>query len=205
MVPRRGAGAALMTAQERGQLGSDPDQTPGTMQPHIATARLRLTPATDADVDALWSLWKDPQVRLYLWDDIEIDRERARATIGDAAAVSEQGLGLWTITPAEPTGALMGCAALLPVGTSAEYYPAFAGAVEPLIALAPAFWGRGYALEALTTLIEYATGTLRLDRLVAVNDVPNAASDRLLQRLGFVSCAETDGPRYRLRHYTFAR
>ncbi len=99
----------------------------------------------------------------------------------------------------------MGCAALLPVGTSAEYYPPFAGAVEPLIALAPAFWGRGYAQEALTALIEYAIGTLRLDRLVAVNDVPNAASDRLLQRLGFVSCAETDGPRYRLRHYTFAR
>ena len=176
------------------------------MQPDFTTARLRLAPATDADVDALWTLWKDPQVRLYLWDDIEIDRERARATIGDAAAVAKQGLGLWTITPAESMGgALVGCAALLPVGTSAEDYPPFAGAVEPLIALSPACWGHGYAQEALAALIEYATETLRLERLVAVNDVPNAASDRLLQRLGFVSCAETDGPRYRLRHYTLAR
>src|SRR5688572_30476537 len=145
------------------------------MPPDFTTARLRLTPATAADLDALWNLWKDPLVRRFLWDDIEIDRERARATIGEAAAVSEQGLGLWVITPGDFSGALVGCAALLPVGTSADYYPPFAGAVEPLIALAPEFWRRGYAQEALTALLDYAIGTLRLERLVAVNDVPNAA------------------------------
>jgi [ribosomal protein S5]-alanine N-acetyltransferase len=175
------------------------------MPPDLTTARLRLTPATDADVDALWTLWKHPQVRRFLWDDIEIDRDRARATIGEAAAVAAQGLGLWIITPRDSPGTLVGCAALLPVGTSAEYYPPFAGAVEPLIALAPEHWRQGYAQETLAALIEYATATLHLERLVAVNDVPNAASDRLLQRLGFAACAETDGPRYRLRHYMLAR
>lgn len=175
------------------------------MQPDFTTARLRLEPASDEHLDALWTLWTDPLVRQFLWDDIPIERERAHDTIHEAAAVAPQGLGLWTIVLAEVPGELVGCAALLPVGASAQYYPPFAGAVEPLIALAPKYWRRGYAQEALTALIDYATNTLRLERLVAVNDVPNAASDRLLHRLGFVPCAETDGPRYRLRHYTFAR
>ena len=54
-------------------------------------------------------------------------------------------------------------------------------------------------------LIQYAMETLRLDRLVGVADAPNVASDRLLKRLGFVLCAETDGPRHRLRHHNFGQ
>ena len=54
------------------------------------------------------------------------------------------------------------------------------------------------------TMLRGRFDALRLERLVAVNDVPNAASDQLLQRLGFAACAETDGPRYRLRHYRLA-
>jgi RimJ/RimL family protein N-acetyltransferase len=172
------------------------------MQPRFVTARLRLAPAGDEDVDALWALWTDPQVRQFLWDDEIIDRERARSTVRDSAALASRGLGLWTIELADD-GALVGCAALVPVGTAADYFPTIAGAVEPLIALAPTHWGRGYASEALTTLVAYAADTLRLDRVVAVADVPNAASDRLLRRTGFVFCAETDGPRYRLRHYAY--
>jgi RimJ/RimL family protein N-acetyltransferase len=62
-----------------------------------------------------------------------------------------------------------------------------------------------HASETLTALVEYATEGLQLDRLVGVTDVPNIASDRLLRRVGFVVCAETDGPRHRLRHYRLER
>jgi ribosomal-protein-alanine N-acetyltransferase len=172
------------------------------MQPRFVTARLRLTPAGDEDMDALWALWTEPLVRQFLWDDLVIERDRARETVRESAALAPQGLGLWTMTLATD-GALVGCAALTPVGSAAEFYPPCAGAIEPLIALAPGHWHRGYAHEALTTLIAYATDTLQLDRIVAVTDAPNDASDRLLQRTGFVWCAETDGPRYRLRHYTY--
>ena len=172
------------------------------MLPSFTTARLCLTPATDADLDALWALWRDPLVRRYLWDDAEIERERVLEALQGAAALAPRGLGLWTIALADDSGAFIGCAALLPVGASAEYYPPLAGAIEPLIALAPEFWHRAYAQEALAPLIEHAIDTLRLDRLVAVADAPNDASLALLRRLGFVFRAETDGPRYRLRHFT---
>lgn len=141
--------------------------------------------------------------RQFLWDDVVLERERARETIRDFRAFTTQGLGLWTIVQRERSGLMVGCAALTGVGAAAQYYPPIAGAVEPLVALAPAFWHGGYASEVLTLLVEYASNTLHLDRLVAVTDVPNTASDRPLERVGFVSCAITDGPRHRLRHYSF--
>jgi RimJ/RimL family protein N-acetyltransferase len=73
--------------------------------------------------------------------------------------------------------------------------------VEPLAAFAPATWHRGYATEALEVVIAHAFDSLGLQVLAAVIDAPNAASDRLVRRLGFQVTGETDGPRYRLRTY----
>jgi len=188
-------------AQSRG-VGPQP---PNPMQPILDTARLRLRPAGEEDIQELWALWTEPQVRQFLWDDVVIDCDRARETIHDFEAVAAQGLGLWTIVRRDDSAGLVGCAALTRVGTAAQYYPPIAGAVEPLVALARRFWHRGYGTETLTVLVEYATETLLLERLVGVTDVPNIASDRLLRRVGFVRCAETDGPRHRLRHYSLER
>lgn len=175
------------------------------MQPILTTARLRLIPAAVNDLDELWALWTEPQVRQFLWDDVAIRRDEAHKTIRDFEALAAQGLGLWTILQRETPGRLVGCGAQTRVGTAAQYYPPIAGAIEPLVALAPRFWHRGYASETLTALVEYATESLRADRLVGVTDVPNIASDRLFRRVGFVVCAETDGPRHRLRHYRLER
>jgi ribosomal-protein-alanine N-acetyltransferase len=175
------------------------------MQPILNTARLRLTPADVHDLEELWALWTEPQVRQFLWDDVAIQRDEAQKAIRDFEALAAQGLGLWTILQRETSGGLVGCAALTRVGTAAQYYPLIAGAVEPLVALAPRFWHQGYAVETLTALVEYATGSLQLDRLVGVTDVPNIASDRLLRKVGSVLCAETDGPHHRLRHYRLER
>jgi ribosomal-protein-alanine N-acetyltransferase len=172
------------------------------MQLILDTARLRLRPVAEEDLEELWALWTEPQVRQFLWDDVVIERNQARKTIRDFEALAAEGLGLWTIAQRETAGGLIGCAGLTRVSTAAQYYPSISGTVEPLIALAPKWWHQGYALETLTVLVEYARNTLRLDRLVGVADVPNVASDRLLRRVGFVLCAETDGPRHHLRHYS---
>ena len=46
-------------------------------------------------------------------------------------------------------------------------------------------WGNGYASEAVRRLLEYLFQELDLHRVVADCDVANAASIRLLERLGF--------------------
>lgn len=178
------------------------------MQRVLSTARLSLRPATLGDVDTLWALWTDPAVRKYLWDDREISRAEAATTLAECCALGAQGLGLWLLesaTPARPTSfaaeSLFGCAGLLPVSTAAEYDPRLAGLVEPLVALAPSAWGRGYAAEALAELLRHAASELGLERLAGVTDVPNVASDLMLRRAGFQVIGEVPGPRYRLRTY----
>jgi RimJ/RimL family protein N-acetyltransferase len=76
-----------------------------------------------------------------------------------------------------------------------------AGAVEVLAAFDPGVWGRGYATEALETVIDYAFGALRLPRVMAVVDGPNDASHRLVERLGFTATGTGEGPRYRFTSY----
>jgi RimJ/RimL family protein N-acetyltransferase len=47
-------------------------------------------------------------------------------------------------------------------------------------------WGQGYATEAAGTLLEWAFGTLDLNRVQAETDTRNAGSARVLEKLGFV-------------------
>lgn len=52
-------------------------------------------------------------------------------------------------------------------------------------ALLPAYAGKGYAYEAAEAVLQYAQNHLHLQRLVAITLVDNAASLKLLQKLGF--------------------
>ena len=58
------------------------------------------------------------------------------------------------------------------------------GAVELGYWIARPFWGRGYAFEAATAVIDIAR-TLRLQRLVGSYFLDNPASGRVLEKLGF--------------------
>jgi ribosomal-protein-alanine N-acetyltransferase len=171
------------------------------MLPELSSARLRLSPATSADADTLWTLWTDPLVRQFLFDDIAIARQRASEILADFLALAERGLGLWLIqtrTGDDP----IGCVALAPISTVAEYEPRLAELIEILIAQAPTAWHQGYALEAMSTVLNYAFGPLRLAQVVAAADEPNVASHRLLARLGFELFSACPGPRYSMRTYT---
>jgi len=48
-----------------------------------------------------------------------------------------------------------------------------------------AWWGNGYALEAMRAVVDHAFGVLPIDRLGARLHAGNAACARLLERLGF--------------------
>lgn len=51
--------------------------------------------------------------------------------------------------------------------------------------LSPAHWGHGYATEAATALVEFGFGDLGLERIRANCNAENAASIRVLEKLGF--------------------
>jgi RimJ/RimL family protein N-acetyltransferase len=51
--------------------------------------------------------------------------------------------------------------------------------------LGVAYWGRGFATEAVRALIDYAFGDLELDTLISGARVNNPASRRVLEKCGF--------------------
>ena len=51
--------------------------------------------------------------------------------------------------------------------------------------LRPQFWGKGYAVEAASAAIDYAFSVLHADALFAGHNPNNAASAKVLRKLGF--------------------
>lgn len=51
-------------------------------------------------------------------------------------------------------------------------------------AIAPRYWGHGYAYEAAAAVVAYARDVLRLGRLLGITNPDNAASNALLKKLG---------------------
>ena len=171
------------------------------MVPILATPRLRLRPATTDDIDALWQLLTLPEVRLYLCDNVILPRAFVVGLLDRAAAAAPHGLGLglWV---AERAGAMIGLAALQTVPpVLTDLIPGLQDEIEPTIALAPQHWGQGLASEALAALLRHGFATLALPHITAIADVPNTASDHMLNRAGFRRTGEHQGVKYRVRTY----
>ncbi|HVL77370.1 MAG TPA: GNAT family N-acetyltransferase, partial [Noviherbaspirillum sp.] len=149
-------------------------------------------------------LWSELQVRRFLFDDQPVSMDVARATLNICLSRRETGTGLWVLRLAD-NGAPVGCAGLNPAAASTSHEPRLAGLLEPLAALHPEHWHRGYAIEALDALLRHAFETLGQERVGAANDLPNLASARMLERLGFVPIGKVQGPRYRMRTYILTR
>lgn len=178
------------------------------MLPELRTSRLRLRPAAGAHVPALWEIWRDPLVRRFLFDDVEISVERAAEIVASARMFAPDGLGLWVIarTADGDDAPIIGCVGLVPVGEAGEHLPPLAGGVEPLVVVRPDAWRHGFATEALAEVLRWAfASSPERDAVVAAVDVPNESSHRLLERLGFEPVAEGTGPRLPLRGYRLTR
>lgn len=52
-------------------------------------------------------------------------------------------------------------------------------------AFLPQFWGKGYAYESASAVMEYGKESFGLTRLVAITSAENYVSARLLEKLGF--------------------
>ena len=153
------------------------DATPLSV-PTLASARLRLRPYRDSDVEALFALYSDPAVMRYWSFPPWTAMEQARAYFVRAAAHASDGLALpWAIADAADD-VLIGTATLHSLRPDQ-------GRAEIGYALATERQGRGLASEALRTMLAHAFGALGLRRLEADVDPRNAASCRLLVALGF--------------------
>ena len=152
----------------------------------LLTARLRLHPAHLADLDSLHALWVTPDVRRYLWDDQIISRDLAAATLESCiTSFGQHGYGLWIVRRIESSDAIGFCGLRSAVSDDPEL----------LYGLARLHWGQGLATEAAAAVVRHAFEALDVERIRALTDVPNVASEAVMRRLGmtFEGRAQVNG------------
>jgi [ribosomal protein S5]-alanine N-acetyltransferase len=147
--------------------------------PTLHTARLRLRPFTDADAGALFALQSNADVLRY-WDSPPwTDRARADRFIAVCREMEQEGTGARLAMDLASDGAFIGWCTL------ARWNPDHRSASMGYC-LEQAAWGHGYATEAAHAVLQRAFDTLDLNRVQAEADTRNAASARVLEKLGFV-------------------
>lgn len=164
------------------------------MQPRLTTQRLALTPLTAEDGPQLAVIFAGAGVRRYLFDNDDVSPETVTTIVADNMRRATEGLGLWLIAA---DGAVIGCIGLHRVlPSTVKAFPPLDGEIELAIALMEDHWGAGYASEALTTALTYASDILHARRIVVLIHVPNERSHALFQRCGFKEIGSCQGSLY---------
>lgn len=141
----------------------------------LRTARLEIRPFTEADVDAAHRVYGDAEVMRWVGEGRPVTREETAAMLrGYVEHQAEHGYAFWAVVE-RGTGELIGDAGL----EHTEH------GLELGYTLARPAWGRGLATEAARAVVDAARGPLRRDRLVALADVQNPGSARVLEKVGF--------------------
>lgn len=147
--------------------------------PALRTARLLLRPFTSADADALFALHSNAHVLRY-WDAPPwSERARAERFIAACVRMEEEGSGARLAMDRVADKSFIGWCSLT------RWNPEFRSASMGYC-LDDVAWGHGYATEAGRALLQWAFDTLDLNRVQAETDTRNAASARVLEKLGFV-------------------
>jgi RimJ/RimL family protein N-acetyltransferase len=143
----------------------------------LETARLILRVQQAGDVPALIDLWLDPQVMRYMGgprDRARLQPEFERVTQHPYADPYD----LWPVIE-KSTGQLVGHCGLLQKEVEG------ANEIELVYLMAAAVWGKGYATEIGQALVRYAFIELGVNRLIALIEPDNQASERVAIKLGF--------------------
>jgi [ribosomal protein S5]-alanine N-acetyltransferase len=158
----------------------------------LESERLLFRSHVAADVDAFCAMEDDAEVRRYVGGSPRT-REAAEQRFRERAMQPvEDRLAMWA-TVLKADGRYIGRCGL---------YPKFreegrvAGEAVLGFYLAREFWGQGFASEAGRAFVEFGFDELKLERIVTAVQVENAASIRVLEKLGFVIAShEKVGPR----------
>ena len=144
------------------------------MQP-IQTARLRLRPFEDADEEAAFGFFGDPEVMRYSLNGVHTSRKQTEECILTNMHRQERtGYSIWAVIE-HSSGDLIGMCGLAEFrhgseGTDLAYH------------LRRDRWRKAYASEAGLGTVEHAFTALRIDRLFGLVEPANVASARVLEK-----------------------
>jgi aminoglycoside 6'-N-acetyltransferase len=147
----------------------------------LETPRLLLRNFCDDDIEPFMAYRNDPQVYRYQGWAVPFDRMAALKFINSMKRAIPGVEDIWFQFALEHKAAhqMIGDVGFL---TRSGHYKdqAVLG-----FTLARPYWGQGFANEAVRAVINFLFAELKLHRIQADCDAENAASSRLLERLGF--------------------
>ena len=145
----------------------------------LYTPRLGFRHWSDLDRALAMGLWGDPEVTRLFGGPFSASDIEGRLT-REINHQESLGVQYWPIFLLD-SGEFVGCCGLRPYASAEP-----GGTVYELgFHLRPEFWGRGLALEAAHAVVDHAFDTLSATSLFAGHHPDNAASARLLKKLGF--------------------
>lgn len=151
------------------------------MKIHLETERFLLRDLLATDAQDMFELDSDPEVHKYLGNKPVQSIETILEVIQHVRQQYEtNGVGRWAVIE-KATNAWVGWSGLKyeqRITDGSRYY-------DVGYRLKRAFWGKGIATETAQACIQYGFEQLNLDVLNAVAHVDNAASNRVLQKVGF--------------------
>lgn len=164
----------------------------------IQTDRLDLRSATPGDAPLLLELFSQPEVLRYLNAGPEWTIDRARQAVENRRKLEAEHGFAQLIVRKKETGEFIGNAGLHPILGTSE--------VELLYHFLPSAWGKGYATEAATALLDYGFRVVRLEKIIAVCIPQNVGSWRVMEKAGmrYVGLASFFG-RHRVKRYVAER
>jgi [ribosomal protein S5]-alanine N-acetyltransferase len=152
-------------------------QSPAPGRTVLETPRLVLRELTQDDAPFALRLVNEPSWLRFIGDRGVRTLEDARRYLADGpiASYARNGFGLWAVVPRGAPAPLGMCGLI-----RRESLPD----VDVGFAFLPETWGRGLATESAAAVLDHARDRLGVRRVLAITDPENAASIRVLERIG---------------------
>jgi RimJ/RimL family protein N-acetyltransferase len=148
----------------------------------LQTPRLIIRRFRSEDWPDLHQLQGDPEATKFLggfWSE-----DKTREVTMRIAMAYETNPWEWLAVADRATDRVLGACWLGPLNPKWCTALGWGSQIELGYRYAKQYWGKGYATEAGRAMLARGFGELKLPRIVAITDVGNAASERVIQKLG---------------------
>ncbi|MGV6397045.1 GNAT family N-acetyltransferase [Pseudomonas caspiana] len=162
------------------------------------THHLTLREFSLTDGPALSAILADPEVMRYSVRGVMSPHATDEFIQWCVESYANSGFGPWAVVD-NASGALAGFCGLNPERVDG------ADEIELGYRLAPQFWGRGLATEAVRATLEYGFTVLELASIIAIVQPENIASVRVIQKAGFSGYVHSQYHRLAVRIYRMTR
>lgn len=170
-------------------MSGEDDRTPGTPERRFETERLILRDWREADAEAAFRIYGDPEVARWLSGTAEASLETQRASLRERIERQLEwgplGYGAWAMVERNGSDQPLGTILLKPL-------PPENRDIEIGWHVERRHWGRGYAGEGARPVVRHAFEALKLDVLRAVMYDGNDRSRSVALKLGFRHIGPTE-------------